>query len=381
MNNALRHPVLITALLSAGLLSACGGGGGGGSGSYVLNVTATPSVAATAGQQITLNGYATSAGQSIASASWQQTSGPAVTLTNADCATSSANKLSSAGTASAPSGASLGSYTCPLTVQLPQSATGANYAFRFTATDSQGNQQSATSKVSANPSQGADLTVVAGPNANLYPGQAYKGTCQSTGGVYSAGQTPIYQWSLTGPSGVTPPALASSGPVAQLVAPALAANANFNLGCQVTDGVGQTATGTANLTVYGTSVLPPLVANAGNAQIVATATPVSITATASANGATPSAPVYYYWKQTGGKNTVILSNANTANASFISPGNPAAPASGTSTPTSGASAPAPTVYDTLTFTVYASYQPITADNLSQVPAAQQAQTVVTVEQQ
>lgn len=373
MKNSLHHPVLITALLAAGLLSACGGGSGS-SGSSVLNVSATPSVAATAGQQITLNGYATTAGQSIASASWQQTSGPAVTLTNAGCATGSTSKLSSAGTASAPSGASVGSYTCPLTVHLPPSATAADYGFRFTATDAQGNQQSASSAVTTKPSSASALTVVAGPNANLYPGQTYQGTCQSTGGVYSTGQTPAYQWSITGPSGVIPPALASSGPVAQLVAPTLATDANFNLGCQVTDGIGRVATGTANLTVYGTSALPPLVANAGNAQIVSTATPVALVATASANGSTPSAPVYYAWVQTGGQNTVTLSNANTANASFISPGNPAAP-------TSSASAPAPTLYDTLTFTVYASYQPITASNLSQVPAAQQAQTVITVEKQ
>ena len=370
----LRLAGLLAALSAAGLLSACNGGSG--SGSDALNVSATPTLNAVAGQQIVLNGYATTAGQSVTSAAWQQISGPAVQMTNASCATSSTHQVSSAGTASAPSGAVLGNYVCPLTVQLPQSASGENYTFRFTATDSLGNTQSAQSSVTTKASANASLTAVAGPNANLYPDQAYTGYCQTTGGSYNSGQMPTYQWSITGPSGVTPPALSASGPSVQLTAPTLASNANFTLACQVADGIGGTATGTANLTVYGTGSLPPIIANAGNAQIVGTAVPVNLTATAQVNGGSPSVPVYYYWAQTGGKNTVTLANANTANASFVAPGTPSSTAA-----SSGASAPAPSVYDTLTFTVYTSYQPISASDLSSIPTAQQAQTVVTVVQQ
>jgi len=370
-----RFSILVAALSSAGLLAGCNGGGGG-SGSGVFSVSATPNVAAVAGQTIALNGYASTSGQGIASASWQQVSGQPVQLSNSNCAQKSSSNASSAGTASAPAGAVLGSYVCPLSVTLPQSASGGSYTFRFTATDSAGNQQTALSTVTASATQTQPLIATAGPSANLYPNQKYTGHCQSTGGGYNAGQTPTYQWSITGPSGVNLPALSASGPAVQLTAPVLANNTNFALTCQVSDGIGNTATGAANLTVYGTSALPPLVANAGSAQIVNTASPVTLTATASASGSAPTAPVYYYWKQTGGKNTVTIANANTANASFVSPGTPT-PAK----PASGASTPAPSIYDTLTFTVYASYQPIDPTNLTAVPAAQTAQTVVTVVKQ
>jgi hypothetical protein len=361
----------VVSAIAALTLSACNDNGSSGANGGAFSVSVDSNTTATSGQSVTINGYAQSVGQGVTTASWQQISGPTVSLTNANCAQHSASMASSAGTASAPSGAQSANYVCPLTISVPQSANGTTYKFRFTAADAYGNQQSAIATVMANPSASSQMTVSVGPNAGLYPGQKYVGTCQSAGGVYNSGQQPTYQFSLTGPSGVTPPAYTASGAQVQLTAPILANNTNFTLGCQVTDGIGNVANSTANLTVYGTASLPPLVANAGTAQIVNTATPVTLTASASANGGTPTAPVYYYWKQTGGTNTVSLANANTASASFVAPGAPSAPKS-------GSSAPAPTVYDTLTFTVYASYQPIDPSNLSSIPSTQTAQTVVTV---
>jgi hypothetical protein len=360
-------------LVASAVLSACGGGGGGGggSGSSALAVSAQNALSGIAGQTVVLNGYAQTAGQSIASASWQQTSGPTAQLTDADCAKATSSTVTAPGASSA--AAAKVNYTCPLSVTLPVGGASQQYGFRFTVTDATGNQQSATATVNAAPAQGQALSVVAGPNANLYPGQTYKGSCQATGGVYSAGQAPTYQWSISGPAGVTPPALAASGASVSLVAPTPAASQSFQLTCQVADSLGASATGLANLTVYGTSALPPLVVNAGDAQVVSTATPVTLTAAAQTASGQTTAPVYYFWKQTGGS-PVTLANVNTAHASFVSPGNP--PAS-----TSTASTPAPSILTTLTFTVYASYQPIDPSNLSAIPAAQQGQTTVEVTQQ
>ncbi len=361
-------PFALTLVASA-LLSACGGGGGGGgAGSSALAVSAQNALSGVAGRTVVLNGYAQTAGQSIASASWQQTSGPTAQLTNSDCANATSNTVTAAGASSA--AAAKVNYTCPLSVTLPVGGASQQYGFRFTVTDATGNQQSATATVNASPAQGQALTAVAGPNANLYPGQTYKGSCQTAGGVYSSGQSPTYQWSISGPAGVTPPALAASGASVSLVAPPPAASQSFQLTCRVADSLGASATGLANLTVYGASALPPLVVNAGDAQVVSTATPVTLTAVAQTASGQATTPVYYFWKQTGGS-PVTLANANTANASFVSPGNPPAPASTASTP-------APSILTTLTFTVYASYQPIDPSNLSAIPAAQQGQTTVEV---
>lgn len=371
-----RGVALLAAVIGAcGALAGCNTGSGSSTGSGIFNVSSTQMVNGMAGQTVTLTGTAQTAGQSVASASWTQISGPAATLSNANCAQSSKSNLSSAGSASAPSGAQLGNYVCPLTVQLPASGTTAQYQFKFTATDSNGNTQSSISTINASATQAAPLSATVAPNANLYPGQTYKGACQTVGGIFtSAQQQPVYQWSITGPSGVTPPALTASGPQVTLTAPYLPNQTNFSLVCQASDGAGNTATGSASLTVYGTSALPPMTVNAGAAQVVNTASTVNLSATVSGASGPVTAPLYYYWKQTGGTHTVTIANANTANASFVAPGAPSAPSS-------GGSAPAPTVYDTQTFTVYVSYQPIDPANLSGIPASQQAQTVVTVIQQ
>ncbi|OIQ97800.1 hypothetical protein GALL_201250 [mine drainage metagenome] len=352
-------------------LSACGGGGGA-DGSGGLSVAAQ-STSTVAGNSVVVNGYAQTAGQAISSASWQQIAGPTAQVSDANCSSATQNTISAAGTASAASSqsAALVNYVCPLTVTLPNSSAAQQYQFRFTANDATGNQQSALSTVSAIATPGAAFSTLAGPNANLYPRQTYKGACQTVGGVFAPGQSPVYQWSITAPSGVTPPAIAASGASVSFVAPSWASQENLQLVCQATDGMGTTAQSAADVAVYGTASLPLLVVSAGSSQVVNTATPVTMTATAQASGGVPSSTVYYLWQQTGGT-SVTLANANTATASFVAPGQPTV-----GTP----SASGPSIQSTLTFTVYASYQPITAANLSSVPAAQQSQTTVEVIQQ
>ncbi len=386
--SSFRRPALGLSVCAAiAALAGCGGGNGS-SGSGVLKVSATQSVTAQSGASASLTGFATTAGQSITSATWTQISGPALALSNANCATAATSKLSSAASGA---GAQMVNYTCALGVQIPPATSSQTYQFRFTVTDALGNTQSATTTLTADAAQTQPLVVAAGPNANLYPGQSYKGSCVTTGGFYANGQTPTYQWSIQGPSGVTPPALTASGPTVSLTAGYPASQQNYTLTCQVTDGAGNSANGTAALTVYGTSALPLLVANAGPAQVVTTGAAVQLSGSAttasasssststsgttssssSTSSSTSTAPVYYYWKQTGGTNQVVLANANTPTPSFVAP-QPAAPASGASAPASGS------VYDTLTFTEYVSYQPIDPSQLSQIPASQQATTVVTV---
>ncbi len=366
--SSFRRPILGLSVCAAiATLAGCGGGNGS-SGSGVLKVSATQSVTAQSGASASLTGFATTAGQSITSAVWTQIGGPTLTLSNANCATAGTSKLSSAASGA---GAQVVNYTCALGAQIPPSTSSQSYQFRFTVTDALGNTQSATSTLAAGAAQVQPLIAVAGPNANLYPGQSYKGSCVTTGGFYTIGQSPTYQWSIQGPSGVTPPALTASGPSVSLTAGNPASQQNFTLTCQVADGAGNSATGTAALGVYGTSALPALVANAGPAQVVKTATAVNLSGSASTASGAATAPVYYYWKQTGGTNTVVLANAGTPTQSFVAP-QPTTPASGGSAPASGS------VYDTLTFTEYVSYQPIDPTALSQIPASQQAQTVVTV---
>jgi hypothetical protein len=371
-----RYGLAFLLVSAAASLAACGGGGAGGggsSGASVLSISAQSNVAGSGGQSVVVDGYAQTAGQAVSSASWQQIAGPTAQVSDANCSSATQNTISAAGTASAASSqsAALVNYVCPLTVTLPNSGAAQQYQFRFTVNDATGNQQTTTATVSAAATPGSAFSSLTGPNANLYPGQTYKGSCQTVGGVFAAGQSPVYQWSITGPSGVTPPALAASGATVSLVAPSPSSQENFQVVCQATDGVGTTAQSAANVDVYGTANLPPLVVSAGSSQVVNTATAVSLTASAQANGGAPTSPVYYYWQQTSGT-SVTLANATTATASFVAPGQPTA-----GTP----SASGPSIQSTLTFTVYADYQPITASNLSSIPASQQSQTTVEVIQQ
>jgi len=375
-------------VLASSILVACGGGGGGGlagAGSTIQSQAKAPATALAA-STISLQGLATSVNGPITSASWQQTGGPAALLTNSTCT----------GATSTPQGGTSGAsavlnYACTTGVTLPNVQQATNFSFQFTASNAAGGVSTSQVTIAVSPAVSTPLTVTAGPSQGVLPGQTYSGSCAAISnavasvntGSGSAAQSPAinYQWQIqtTSGSGGLPVLNTSPNGAVSFVAPTSSTPTDYTLTCQATDSLGNTGSAVVNVTDYGTSALPPLVVSAGNAQVAAVNTQVNLQASATTNPPT-SAPVYYAWVQTGGPQ-VNLANANTATPSFVYA---YPPTSGSSAPASSSSAPASSTSGTqsalatLTFTVYASYQPITASNLSAIPASQQASTSVVI---
>jgi hypothetical protein len=367
-------------------LTACGGGGGGelsGADSTIQSQAKAPA-SALAASTISLQGLATSVNGPITSASWQQTGGPAVLLTNSAC--TDATSTPQGGTSGA---STVLNYVCTTGVTLPNVQQATDFSFQFTAFNAVGGVSTSKVTVAVSPAIRTPLTVTAGPSQGVLPGQIYSGSCAAISnavasvntGSGSAAQSPAinYQWQIqaTSGSGGLPVLNTSPNGAVSFVAPTLSTPTDYTLTCQATDSLGNTGSAVVNVTDYGTSALPPLVVSAGNAQVAAVNTQVKLQASATTRPAS-STPIYYYWTQTGGP-SVSLANANTATPSFVYAYTlPPSPASSGSAPASSGTSGTTSALATLTFTVYASYQPITASDLSAIPASQQASTSVVI---
>jgi hypothetical protein len=369
-------------VLASAVLAACGGGGSGGgglagAGSTIQSQVKAPSSALTA-STISLQGLATSVNGPITSASWQQISGPKATLANPTC--SGATSTPQGGTSGA---AAVLSYACTTGLTLPNVQQATDFTFQFSATNTAGGTTTSQVTVPVAPAVQTPLTVTAGPSQGVLPGQTYTGSCAAisnavasvnTSGSQTQSPSINYLWSvqaMDGSGGLPVLNPGSNGSVS-FIAPVSATQTTYTLTCQATDSLGNSGSATATVNDYGTSALPPLLVSAGDAQVAAVNTAVKLNASATSNPQS-SASVYYYWQQTGGP-SVNLSNADTATPSFVYAYTP--PASTSSSPSSASGTQS--ALATLTFTVYAAYQPITASNLSAVPASQQAGTSVVI---
>jgi hypothetical protein len=218
---------------SAGLmLSACGGGGGGGTSppQPPAPVVNAPPVANAGADQLVLtsapvniSGSGTDSDGSIASYSWAQTGGGAVTLTGAN----SANL----------------SFTAP--------GAAATLAFDLTVTDNLGlaRTDSVTINVNAPPvaTAGTDLTVAAGANVAL-----------GGSGTDANGSIASYAWTQTGGAAVTLAGAASAA--ASFTAPTSAAVLEFRL--TVTDNQGASHSDTVAVNVR--AIAAPAIAHHPN---------------------------------------------------------------------------------------------------------------------
>lgn len=254
---------------------------------------AGPDQTVTSADGVSLNGSASSAndgGQTLTYA-WSQTSGPAVTLTNATTATPS--------------------FTAPA---LTPGAPDALLVFELevndgmeTATDSVSITVEAPPNTPPTADAGSDQTVASGAPVSL------DGTGSSAN---DSGQTLTYSWTQTSGQSVTLSGGSTATP--SFTAPTLAigaANEVLTFDLTVNDGVAG-ATDSITVTVTAPGNTTPT-ADAGTDQAVASGASVSLDGTGSSDPDSGQS-LTYAWTQTSGP-TVTLTGASTATPSFTAP--------------------------------------------------------------
>lgn len=248
------------------------------------------------GATVTLSGSAIAgAGLSIASYVWTQQSGPATV------------SISNANTANA-------SFTAP--------STAGSYSFVLTATDSSGQTGTATA------------TIIVTPPVSIPPPAV---TLSSTFLSVAPGDLVTLSGSAVAGTGLSITSYAwtqQSGPTTVAISNANTANANFTASVTgsysfkltVTDSSGQTGAASIAIAVnapFSTFVSapvlvpPPVVTLSGIPLVVAPGDAVTLSGSAVAG--VGRSITSYAWTQQTGPTTVVISNANNANASFAAP--------------------------------------------------------------
>ncbi|WP_341328022.1 hypothetical protein [Methylotuvimicrobium sp. KM2] len=206
---------------------------------------------------------------------WEQTSGPSVTLSDANSVTTG--------------------FTAPTVTEATV------LTFKLTTTNSAGTSED-TVRVTVNP-------IEAAPVANAGSAQTViSGASVTLNGAGSTGTIDSYAWEQTAGPSVTlsSPNSASAG----FTAPTVAAPTVLTFRLTTTNSAGSSSA-TVNVTVNPIVVAP--VANAGNAQTVISEASVTL------NGAGSTGTIdSYTWEQTAGP-SVTLSTPNSASAGFTAP--------------------------------------------------------------
>ena len=288
----IQHTFLLLALSI--ILSACGGGGGGSAAPPTPPANVGPSVNAGANQSVneetvvTLAGSASDSDGSISTYAWSQTSGPSVTINNANAASAT--------------------FDAPNT----GAQTSVSLSFSLTATDNDGASSSANTTVIVN-STNQPPVASAGPDQSVDEQSSV--TLDASLSTDSDGSIATYSWVQSSGQSVT---LSNANTVAPtFTAPSLSTVVTLTFVVTIIDDRGASSTDSVTVTVNPVTGLNEApVANAGADQSTSSAQTVTL------DGSQSSDPdgsiVNYVWTQTAGP-VVTLSNANTVTATFTAP--------------------------------------------------------------
>lgn len=314
---------IISALTCAVMaaLAGCGGSGSDvgtnvpdtGTGSFQIKVNTPAAVALEAGKNTQVVGTAVTFPEPMAAVTWTAVStngAPAVTLTNADCATADKKSQNSATT-----GKVTEEWTCALGVQAPASITEeGNYVLTMTAKDKAGNASNSKTQLTVKPASG----VTNGPAAKVtMPATAVAGTlvvatCDGSNGYTVKPGVYTYQWVSTPAISLVPGNTAS----ATFVVPKTAAAQDYQITCRVTDDNQRTATATGTLKVS-LPAAPTIVPSVAGGRTVGAGEVVTLDGSAStwidSYGNEILRPIFYSWSQKQGP-AVSVVNANQSKA-------------------------------------------------------------------
>jgi hypothetical protein len=317
---------LISAMTCAVMAALAGCGGSSdvgnvpntGTGSFQIKVNTPAAVALDAGKSTQVVGAASSFPEPMAAVTWTAVStngAPAVTLTNADCA--SADKKSQA---SATAGKVTEDWNCALGVQAPANLTeDGKYVLTMTAKDKAGNASNSATQLTVKAATGSTAAPVASMNvpAAAVAGQSVIATCQGSQGYTVKPGVYTYQWVST----PTLPFASTNTAPASFIAPKTAAAQDYEITCRVTDDNQRTVTTTSTLKVSlpaAPTIVPSVVAGRTAAAGELVALDGSASTWVDSYGATTTGQIFYNWSQKQGP-TVQLFNADQAKASVQMP--------------------------------------------------------------
>jgi len=308
---------LLTSLgvVAAMLTTGCGGGGsgsGGNSSGTVSNNVSITGSSFNAGTTFTANAHSLVLGSAVKSMAWtvtplsvQSANAPALTISDATCASASLSPNASANTS--------GEGSCSTTVSIPAGAQSGSYRITNTMIAASG----------ASASGYSDFTVLGGSASSFslidqaVPVTGSVGTLLSMNAPFSVANGATvkdvsYTWTASSQN-PTAVALAGSRSSTATFIPPAAGQYSFNVTAQATvNGVQQTATTSIVAVVFATSY--PDVISAGATQIAQINSVVNLTGTILNQDS--SLTYTHAWSQTGGP-TVTLSNATSPGASFM----------------------------------------------------------------
>jgi hypothetical protein len=217
----------MTLVASLAVLSACGGGGSSSptpSPNTVPVANAGPNQSVTAGAQVTLNGSASSDSDgTIATYTWSQTAGTAVTLSST--------------TAAQP------------TFTAPSPAATTTLTFSLRVTDDRGGLSApATVNITVNPAGGANAAPVANAGSAQTINSGFTVTLNGTGSTDADGTIASYAWTQTSGAAVTLSSTTAAQPT--FTAPTVTTTTTLTFSLVVTDDDGAaSAASTVNVTV------------------------------------------------------------------------------------------------------------------------------------
>lgn len=282
--NPVRTLVALSCALVLGAAGGCGGGGSSGPSNAQPIANAGADFSADERISVTLNGSGSrDSDGSIASYSWRQTSGPSVTISNADRA--------------------LATFVAPEVTPA-----GETLAFQLTVTDDDG--ASATDSVAISIVNVNLLPVAdAGPNHAVYEGESV--TLDGGNSIDPDGTITSFAWELISGLVIDIPGL--DQPQLSFTTPATRVTVENIYQLTVTDELGATSTDQVSLTIR--PIVPP-VANAGPDQVVESESTVLLTGAGSTDS--DGRIVEYRWTQLSGP-PVALDDATRVTPSFAAP--------------------------------------------------------------
>lgn len=312
---------LITLLVAAGLVTACGGTDPTKETANHISITGSENTTLLAGESISLTAKAYSSPAPITKMSWtysKSSGGTDFVLSNADCANKSINNNASTLDPSS-------TWECSLPITAPVGLVAdAQYKFTVAVTDNKNNTSSRDLNVTVKPNNTPPPSVSIVSVDTMDSGKTITLKCSASGGVSKSGKY-TYQWVNNAvDEGFKLNFTSQIADEATFTAPSVLKLTNASLSCRATDDNSKTGVSTKIIKVnpMTNATIIPRVADGFTIPSGATIKLYgegSLWESGSTGVLSPQPPIYYLWSQISGPKTQLFDiNSSTPTVSFPS---------------------------------------------------------------